>query len=51
LLDGRCVTVERPHPSLKTTILAFSTAAVLTVEQFKERVTGAAKLAAATKAA
>jgi biuret amidohydrolase len=33
------------------TILAFSTAAVLTVEQFKERVTGAAKLAAATKAA
>lgn len=33
------------------TILAFSTAAVLTVEQFKERVTRAAKLAAATKAA
>jgi nicotinamidase-related amidase len=33
------------------TILAFSTADVLSVEQFKERVTGAAKLAAATKAA
>jgi nicotinamidase-related amidase len=33
------------------TILAFSTADVLTVDQFKERVTGAAKLAAATKAA
>jgi ureidoacrylate peracid hydrolase len=33
------------------TILAFSTADVLSVEQFKERVTGAARQVAATKAA